>query len=318
MSSESGLPISEQSPAACYHFIQGGPFLTGEKLEHYTVDASALQALIKERMPQRPLPEVFHTGPLHTRNGTLEKLAKLVDHRMRECSRAHAEWVARRDPPAPRPYLTICQNSGWGKSRNALALKALLGTMVFDLCLREEGDSSEPRRTHLLAAAIKKYKSTVDFIHLIHGCLEAFLAHIPAERGSGAPFQGATPPSFLEEVFTATERARVSSLTFDQLAAQCRHFVDEVRARGSVRILFSFDEATSLCEPAGAASQFQAFLEALSMFPSGIFALFLNTASRAYGFLPGELERMAVDARGQEGYWAPLVSFYYGGQHRGL
>ncbi len=112
--------------------------------------------------------------------------------------------------------------------------------MVFDLCLREEGDNSEPRRTHLLADAIKDYTSPVDFLCLLRGCLEAFLAHLPAEREAGAPvapFQGATPRPFWEEVFAATERASASSQTLDELAEQCCGFVEEARARRFVRIL---------------------------------------------------------------------------------
>ncbi len=73
-----------------------------------------------------------------------------------------------------------------------------------------------------------------------------------------------------------------------------------------MRILFSFDDATSLCEPAGAASQLQALLDAISIFPSGVFALFLDIASRAYGFLPSGLEHVVVGTKGAEGYWAPL------------
>ncbi len=307
-------PMTEEEVEVLYKHFEGRFPLNGAVFLSLTSGPRALRVLIEELMPQRPLPEVFHTGTFHDRRGTLEKLAKLINGRMRKYSVAYAEWIAREDPLAlrPHPYLTICQSSGWGKSRNVFELKSLLGTMLFDICLRSEGDVNEPRRTHLLAAAIEKYKSPADFICLLHGCLEAFLAHIPAEHGTGAPaapFQGATPPSFWEEVFAATERAKASSLTFDLLAAQCRHFVEEARARGFVRILFSFDEATSLCEPMGAGSQFQALLEALFIFPSGVFAMFLDTASRAYGFPPGGLEHMVVGARGYEGYWAPLYPF---------
>ncbi len=265
--------------------------------------------------PQRPLPEVFSTGALPrwkwhieqacqdhpASHGKLRKGPRRVD-RERGFARASP-------PPVPHhmPELLV------GEEPQSSCLKDPAWHNDFrHLLMGEQGDSGEPQGTPLLADTIKGYKSPLDFICFLHGCLEAFLAHIPAEHGTdapAAPFQGATLRPFWEEVFAATERARASSQTFDQLAEQCRHFVEEARARGFVRILLSFDEATSLCEPAGAALPFQALLDAISIVPSGLFAMLLDTKGRAHGFPPGGLENMIVGTKGAEGYSAPPYPF---------
>ncbi len=55
-------PISEQVLSACYHFLEQELPLFEEKFERYTANPSALQAIIKEHIPQSHSPKSFTTG----------------------------------------------------------------------------------------------------------------------------------------------------------------------------------------------------------------------------------------------------------------
>ncbi len=191
----------------------------------------------------------------------------------------------------------LCQSSGMGKSKNISALRNVLDTYIFDICMREGGEPDEPPRTPKLASAIKACKSKSDMLRVFAGCLCAQLASLGAREKPSlldrSPVRSGLDGETSEPLWQAAHKAACDSkyagLDEAGLVKACNGLLKELLAASErKRVIFSLDEAASLCEKrtTDGGSAFQDFLEALAAFPTSVFGLVLDASSQVHDFVP--------------------------------
>ncbi len=314
-----GLPMSDEEARRFYEYFEGEMPLSAAALCDPSAGPGDAKASIKMPALQLPLRSSGSRRPdFKDKHDMLGCFETSLDYRMTKYERtaARKEAVVKVPSfPPPYPYMTISQSSGWGKSELVAALRTRAGIALIDICLREEGAQGEPARTKLIASKVEDCTSPLDFLQIIHGCLASLKAQLPTY-----PTRNLTMASFLDglpEPFwrSASEVARChkrDGVDFDALADKCRGLVEKLRSYGFTRIIFSLDEAASLFKSAGNGKvKFQNLLDALAVFPYGVFGVLLDTTGRAYGFVPPGLSDLVEGRRGEEGYWLPLSPFIF-------
>ncbi len=328
------LPVADGELERIYrHFEKAIPL--EKAFVEYASEKSLINEAVQKLFPTKDSTEVFYSLEFCDKGNTLGHLVAYSDLCMSTYEGEARERVFARQQVSlvegeaaddlteigKEAYhfncFAICQSSGLGKSKHVSALRNVSMLYVFDICLRNEDEPGEPSRTPHIAKAIEACKSKRDMLCVFAGCLTAQLASLMDPRlpsvmdrhPTGSNLDGETSKFFWAAAHKAACGEPYARLDEVGLAEACRSLLSELlAASGRKRVIFSLDEAAPLCKKRTVeeGTVFQDFLDALLVFPSGVFGILLDTSSRVHDFCPRKLCTRAVGRGRQPAILFPL------------